>query len=120
MNLKEIREILELLKGTDVTELELVRGEDVLKVRRGPAGEMRPVAAVQPLPLSPAAPPAEAPASAPPKEPPKTAHKEIVSCAAWYAAPVSSTLILAPYFGAPSVPKPCSRHATSAASSSSR
>ena len=56
MNLKEIREILELLKGTDVTELEVVRGEDILKVRRGPAGEMRPVAAAQPLPVSPAAP----------------------------------------------------------------
>ena len=85
MNLKEIREILELLKGTDVTELELVRGEDVLKVRRGPAGEMRPVAAVQPLPLS----PAEAPAPAPPKEPPKTASKEIVSpiVGTFYRAP---------------------------------
>ncbi len=85
MNLKEIREILELLKGTDVTELEVVRGEDVLKVRRGPAGEMRPVAAVQPLPLS----PAEAPASAPPKEPPKTAHKEVISpiVGTFYRAP---------------------------------
>jgi len=89
MNLKEIREILELLKGTDVTELEVVRGEYVLKVRRGPAGEMRPVAAVQPLPLSPAALPAEAPASDPPKEPPKTAHKEIVSpiVGTFYRAP---------------------------------
>ncbi|HSL98937.1 MAG TPA: acetyl-CoA carboxylase biotin carboxyl carrier protein [Candidatus Limnocylindria bacterium] len=85
MNLKEIREILELLKGTDVTELEVVRGEYVLKVRRGPAGEMRPVAAVQPLPLS----PAEAPAPAPPKEPPKTASKEIVSpiVGTFYRAP---------------------------------
>jgi acetyl-CoA carboxylase biotin carboxyl carrier protein len=85
MNLKEIREILELLKGTDVTELEVVRGEYAFKVRRGPAGEMRPVAAVQPLPLS----PAEAPAPAPPKEPPKTAGKEIVSpiVGTFYRAP---------------------------------
>lgn len=89
MNLKEIREILELLKGTDVTELEVVRGEDVLKVRRGPAGEARPVAAVRPLPLSQAAPPAEAPAPAPPKDPPKTAGKEIVSpiVGTFYRAP---------------------------------
>ncbi|MGW8284426.1 MAG: acetyl-CoA carboxylase biotin carboxyl carrier protein [Candidatus Deferrimicrobiaceae bacterium] len=89
MNLKEIREILELLKGTDVTELEVVRGEDVLKVRRGPAGEVRPVAAAQPLSLSPAAPPAEAPAPAPPKDPPKTAGKEIVSpiVGTFYRAP---------------------------------
>jgi hypothetical protein len=35
MNLKEIREILDLLKGSDVTEFELGRGETVLKVRRG-------------------------------------------------------------------------------------
>mgnify|MGYP003343651257 CR=1 FL=1 len=35
MNLKEIREILEMLKGTDVSEFELGRGDTVLKVRRG-------------------------------------------------------------------------------------
>ncbi len=82
MNLKEIREILELLKGTDVTELEVVRGEDVLKIRRGAAGEAGPLAVGT-------APPAEAPPSAPPKEPPKTAHKEIVSpiVGTFYRAP---------------------------------
>ncbi len=88
MNLKEIREILELLKGTDVTELEVVRGEDILRVKRGPTGEMRPVASVQaPSPL-PAAPPAEAP-PAPAKEPPKPAPKEIVSpiVGTFYRAP---------------------------------
>jgi acetyl-CoA carboxylase biotin carboxyl carrier protein len=37
MNLKEIREILDLLKGSDVTEFEFERGETVLKVRRGAA-----------------------------------------------------------------------------------
>ncbi|MGE5248284.1 MAG: acetyl-CoA carboxylase biotin carboxyl carrier protein [Verrucomicrobiota bacterium] len=35
MNLKEIREILDLLKGSDVSEFELGRGDTVLKVRRG-------------------------------------------------------------------------------------
>jgi len=35
MNLKEIREILDLLKGSDVTEFELGRGETVVKIRRG-------------------------------------------------------------------------------------
>ena len=75
MNLKEIREILELLKGTDVTELEVVRGESVLKVRRGPAGEFRPVGAVPP--------------PAPAKEPPKATFKEIVSpiVGTFYRAP---------------------------------
>ncbi len=89
MNLKEIREILELLKGSDVTELEVVRGENILKVRRGPSGEMHPVAVVQ-TPTPPrTAPAAEAPAPPPEKEPPKTAFKEIVSpiVGTFYRAP---------------------------------
>jgi acetyl-CoA carboxylase biotin carboxyl carrier protein len=86
MNLKEIREILELLKGTDVTELEVVRGEDVLKVRRGPAGETGPVAVVKAPPPPPAA---ETPPPSPPKEPPKPAAKEVVSpiVGTFYRAP---------------------------------
>jgi acetyl-CoA carboxylase biotin carboxyl carrier protein len=87
MNLKEIREILELLKGTDITELELVRGEDILKVRRGPPGEMRPVRSTPPPPPS-AAPPAEVPA-VPATEPPKPSVKEVVSpiVGTFYRAP---------------------------------
>ena len=86
MNLKEIREILELLKGTDVIELEVVRGEDVLKVRRGPAGEAGPVAVVK-APPPPSA--AETPPPSPPKEPPKPAAKEVVSpiVGTFYRAP---------------------------------
>ncbi len=90
MNLKEIREILELLKGSDVTELEVVRGDDVLKVRRGQAAEMRPVAAVPAPPVSPAPPSrTEESVPAPPKEPPKPAFKEIVSpiVGTFYRAP---------------------------------
>jgi acetyl-CoA carboxylase biotin carboxyl carrier protein len=89
MNLKEIREILELLKGTDVTELEVVRGEDVLKVRRGPTGEMRPIAVVQAPPPPSPAPQPEAPPPAPAKEPPKPAVKEVVSpiVGTFYRAP---------------------------------
>ena len=89
MNLKEIREILELLKGSDVTELEVVRGENVLKVRRGPSGEMHPVAVVQ-TPTPPrTAPAAEAPMPPPEKEPPKTAFQEVVSpiVGTFYRAP---------------------------------
>jgi acetyl-CoA carboxylase biotin carboxyl carrier protein len=77
MNLKEIREILELLKGFDVREFELGRGDTVLKVRRGPANV--PVV----LPPVPAAAEAPArPASVPPAAasvPPKPTYKEIVS-----------------------------------------
>jgi acetyl-CoA carboxylase biotin carboxyl carrier protein len=86
MNLKEIKEILELLKGSDVSELEVARGENVLKVRRGPQVEFRQAPAVH-------APPPPAPAAAPPraeKEPsPKANVKEIVSpiVGTFYRAP---------------------------------
>ena len=77
MNLKEIREILELLKGTDVSEFELGRGDTVLKLRRGPANV--PVALPPPAAPAPAAParPAEEPAA--PPVPPKPTYKEILS-----------------------------------------
>ena len=91
MNMKEIREILELLKGTDVSEFELGRGDTVLKVRRGVVSG--PPAAYGPPPF-PAAAPAPAAlraeeAKAPAKEPAKPAHKEIVSpiVGTFYRAP---------------------------------
>jgi len=78
MNLKEIREILELLKGSDVSEFELGRGDSVLKLRRGPANA--PVLAPPVAPTAPAAParPAEVPPAAA-SVPPKQTYKEIVS-----------------------------------------
>ena len=93
MNLKEIREILELLKGSDVSEFELGRGDTVLKVRRGtpPAPYVPPPAYAAPPPFpAPGAPPREAaeekPAAGPPAKP---AHKEIVSpiVGTFYRAP---------------------------------
>lgn len=78
MNLKEIKEILELLKGSDVTELEVARGENVLKVRRGTPAEIRPAAAPPPPPPSPAK-----------EAAPKANVKEIVSpiVGTFYRAP---------------------------------
>jgi acetyl-CoA carboxylase biotin carboxyl carrier protein len=90
MNLKEIREILEMLKGTDVSEFELGRGDTVLKVRRGAVSG--PSAAYAPPP-GPAAPAPAAPrpeeAEAPPKVPARPAHKEVVSpiVGTFYRAP---------------------------------
>jgi acetyl-CoA carboxylase biotin carboxyl carrier protein len=87
MNLKEIREILELLKGSDVSEFELGRGDTVLKLRRGPASA--PVA-LSPAPAPPAssARPAEEPPAAA-KAPAKPNYKEIVSpiVGTFYRAP---------------------------------
>jgi acetyl-CoA carboxylase biotin carboxyl carrier protein len=89
MNLKEIREILEMLKGTDVSEFELGRGDTVLKVRRGAVAP--PIAYVQPAaPAAPApAPPAPEEGKAPPPVPARPAHKEIVSpiVGTFYRAP---------------------------------
>ncbi|HZW35942.1 MAG: acetyl-CoA carboxylase biotin carboxyl carrier protein [Deltaproteobacteria bacterium] len=84
MNLKEIKEILELLKGTDVTELEVSRGENVLKVRRGHAAEVRPAAVLS----APPPPPGE-PVRAEKAPAPKANVKEIVSpiVGTFYRAP---------------------------------
>jgi len=76
MNLKEIREILELLKGSDVSEFELGRGDTVLKLRRGPANVPVVLPSPSPVPAAPARPPEEPP---PAPVPPKPAYKEILS-----------------------------------------
>jgi acetyl-CoA carboxylase biotin carboxyl carrier protein len=83
MNVKEIRELLEVLKGSDVNEFELVRGEVVLKLRRGgPVGPVVVAAPAAPVPVAavaaaPAAPPAPAAAPAPPAIPANV--KEVAS-----------------------------------------
>jgi acetyl-CoA carboxylase biotin carboxyl carrier protein len=77
MNLKEIREILELLKGSDVSEFELGRGDTVLKLRRGPANVPVALAPPPPPPAAPARPAEEPPSVAP--VPPKPTYKEILS-----------------------------------------
>lgn len=88
MNLKEIREILELLKGSDVSEFELGRGDTLLKLRRGPAASASWVP-----PPAPAAPPVSpGPAEEPPaaaKAPAKPTYKEIFSpiVGTFYRAP---------------------------------
>ena len=76
MNAKEIKEILELLKGTEVRELELVRGENTLRVKLGTAVEYHTVA----VPAAPAAVAAgAAPPVADPVAPPPPNYQEVVS-----------------------------------------
>jgi acetyl-CoA carboxylase biotin carboxyl carrier protein len=77
MNLKEIREILELLKGSDVSEFELGRGDTVLKLRRGPANVPVLLPPVPPAPAAPALPASVPPAAA--SVPTKPTYKEVVS-----------------------------------------
>ncbi len=87
MNLKEIREILELLKGTDVSEFELGRGDTVLKLRRGPAAP--PVVQVS-------APAAPAPAPRPAEEPPAAAKAPVKPTWKEIASPIVGTFYRAP------------------------
>jgi acetyl-CoA carboxylase biotin carboxyl carrier protein len=86
MNLKEIKDILELIKGSDVSELEIVRGDSSLRLRRGAAPEARP-AAPAPAPAAPRA--EEAPAAPKDAAKPKPAYKEVVSpiVGTFYRAP---------------------------------
>jgi len=78
MNLKEIREILDLLKGSDVTEFEFERGETVLKVRRGAASA--PYIPQQQVSVPAAWQPVEVPEVKAPETPAaKPAYKEFVS-----------------------------------------
>ena len=73
LNAKEIKELLSILKDSDVTELELERGEGVrLKIRRGPppapagmAGPMMAAPMMMQAPQAVGAPRAEAAAGAP-------------------------------------------------------
>lgn len=56
LNAKEIKEILAVLKDSDVTELELERGEGVrLKIRRGPVPSAAPQMMAQPMMMQAAA-----------------------------------------------------------------
>ena len=87
MNLKEIREILELLKGSDVSEFELGRGDTVLKLRRGPANIPVLLPPVPPAHAAPAPAASVPPAAA--SVPTKPTYKEVVSpiVGTFYRAP---------------------------------
>ena len=70
MTIEEIKEIIQVLLDTGVSELEVQRGENRLWVKRGgamEAAQATPVVATAPAPViaAPAAPPAPAPAPAP-------------------------------------------------------
>ncbi len=78
MNLKEIKELIDLLKGTDVTELELEKAGSKVRIKVGPQVQAPPVvvehvavgapsAPALPLPQPPAAEPAAAQVEEPQK-----------------------------------------------------
>lgn len=74
MNTKEIKEILAVLKGTDVSELEIERGNGVrLRIRRGPQGETS--VAASPVVMQMPAPRTELPTGPAPTAPAAAAEK---------------------------------------------
>ena len=83
MNLKEIKELIEMLKGTDISELEIERSGVKVRLRKGgdvtfhpamPRMEYPPAAIVAPAVIEPSAP---APEKAP--EQPKTNQIKVTS-----------------------------------------
>ena len=68
MDIRKIKTLIELLEGSDVTEIEICEGEESVRISRG---HVQPVYAAPPLPMpeaaahaAPAAPAAAAPAAA--------------------------------------------------------
>ena len=75
MNLKEIRELIDLLKGTDVTELELEKAGTKVRIKVGPQVQERPVVVEHVAVGAPGAPALQAP-QAPAAEPPAAPQAE--------------------------------------------
>ncbi len=74
MNLKELKELIEMLKGTDISEVEIERSGVKVRLRKGgdvtfhpamPRMEYPPAAIVAPAVIEPAAPAQEKPAEQP-------------------------------------------------------
>ena len=80
MNIEEIRELIQCVVDSGVAELEVQRGEDRVKIRRGPTEqEVLIHAAAAPAPVVMQAAPAAAPAPAPAAPPPiSTSEDELV------------------------------------------
>lgn len=88
MDIRKIRRLIELLEGSDVTEIEITEGEETVRVSRGQAQPAAPAPAAAPMPQ---APPAAAPAQAAPAEPEAPqetgVHQEAPMVGTFYRAP---------------------------------
>ena len=80
MDIRKIKTLIELLEGSDVTEIEICEGEESVRISRGhvapmyaPAAAM-PFAAAHPAPVAPAAAPAPAAPVAPAAAAEPTGH----------------------------------------------
>ena len=76
MNIEEIRELIQCVVDSGVAELEVQRGEDRVKIRRGPTEQEVLIHAAAPAPVVVQAAPAVAPTSAPVAPPPPVTGSE--------------------------------------------
>lgn len=105
MDIKDIQEILKVIQGTDVEEIELTRGEETIRIKRGgPSSQSHPAAAAG-APCSQAAggqalqagqPSPQGGASAPPVPPPAAEDKRVS-----VNSPFVGTFYRSPSQGAP-------------------
>lgn len=88
MDIRKIRRLIELLEGSDVTEIEITEGEESVRVSRGQAQPAAPVPAAAPMPQAPPpAAPAQA-AAAEPEAPQETGvYQEAPMVGTFYRAP---------------------------------
>jgi acetyl-CoA carboxylase biotin carboxyl carrier protein len=86
MDIRKIRRLIELLEGSDVTEIEITEGEESVRVSRG---QVQPVAAAPAPPAAPVpqAAPAEAPAAQPEAPQESGVHQEAPMVGTFYRAP---------------------------------
>ena len=91
MNYKEIKELIDLIKETDVAEIEVERAGTRIRIRRdgqgGPVREIRDVA--PPPPTAPAEPASPGPAAAQPEEEAGVVHSPLVGT--FYRSPGPDT-----------------------------
>ncbi len=76
MNIEEIRELIQCVVDSGVAELEVQRGEDRVKIRRGPTEQEVVIHAAAPAPVVVQAAPSSAPAPAPAAPPPPSNASE--------------------------------------------
>jgi len=90
MDIRKIRRLIELLEGSDVTEIEITEGEESVRVSRSQpqAPPPPPSPAPAPAPQAPAAgAPAEAPAAEPEAPQETGVHQEAPMVGTFYRAP---------------------------------
>jgi acetyl-CoA carboxylase biotin carboxyl carrier protein len=90
MDLRKLKKLIDLVQESGIAELEITEGEERVRIARGGAVAVAPMAAAQqPAAAQPATPPTAAPAASAPAEPPAADGKPLKSpmVGTFYRAP---------------------------------